>query len=738
MLIVHPEMLKYEAELQRQIAENLKKIDLSKLARTTLDESGVDSFVYNIPVVCHIIHDYSNEYMTDDEIVNDLVDWNIVYAKQNHDTIDVIAPFVKYIGKVNIKFHLATKDPFGNPTKGITRHRSYLTRNGGDQAKFDDWDPSSYLNIWFINTMSASNGMAAAYAFFPSMAAANPYGDGVISLYNYAANQYGSVCGKTINHEVGHIFDLHHTWGDVNAVATGTCSDGGSDFVDDTPPTLGHDVTGCTPSSLFDTVCARNYFKVYTSHDGTMDSLVNYPDTVNAQNIMDYTYCAKMFTKGQVARMHAALNSSVGNRNNLWTVTNLSRTGALLPKPDMKPVPEFSATMNGNMQYFTCPATALKFTNKSWNDTVTKVKFRFDIGSQTIMDSVTAGVGFSTNVSHSFSQSGWGNVTMTATGNHSGDSTIVYPNCIYVADATATPGQNVVEEFDAAQDLAHWPIFNYYNNEFKWEPCTTAGFYDHTSMRYDGYDGRIIPAMGIYPPTGSPYGDKDDFYSIPFNLSSMASGNCNLNFWTSGASRSSNSLDVNDTLQIYYSYDHGQNWFLLKTYGRNDICNKGVVSTPYEPTSMTDWVPKTISIPTTARGTYVVFRFRYLPGCSASSVYASQNYIYSSGNNFYMDRLTISPYAAAVSNVTSKPLDIVVTPNPTAGNAYVVIRDADNTEARIIVSDITGKVVYTASQQVENGECHLEIPASAIAVKGIYMVQATTGNQTSTQKLVAY
>ena len=127
----HPEILQAEADLDRQIRDGLKKIDYSKFARrTSADESGVDSFWYDIPIVVHIIHNYGVEYMTDNTIFNDLAQWNIVYAKQNSDTFDVIQPFKKYIGNPHIRLHLATIDPNGNPTKGITRHRSYLTYFG--------------------------------------------------------------------------------------------------------------------------------------------------------------------------------------------------------------------------------------------------------------------------------------------------------------------------------------------------------------------------------------------------------------------------------------------------------------------------------------------------------------------------------------------------------------------------------------------------------------------------------
>ena len=345
MVAAHPEILQIEAQLEKEIQEKLTKIDYSKAARTTDsvgDMSDSVNFWYDIPIVVHIIHDFGVENLSDDSIISAFNNWNIVYAKENWDTNSVIAPYagfiqnshVRYIGNPHIRLHFATIDPNGNPTKGITRHRSYLTYVGSDQAKLDDWPPTSYVNIWSVNLIPASGGFqAAAYAYQPPTAAADPNGDGIICDYSYMPNSPyndGQV-GKTINHEMGHVFYLYHPWGTTNfpQVALGT------DEVDDTPPTWGHNPEGCdfadpssNDNSIYDSMWAVNYYVTYPSSTGG-DSLVNYPDTTNTQNIMDYTYCSRMFTNGQVARMHAALNSSVAGRNNLWNPYNLTATGAL-------------------------------------------------------------------------------------------------------------------------------------------------------------------------------------------------------------------------------------------------------------------------------------------------------------------------------------------------------------------------------------------------------------------------
>ena len=741
LLAEHPELVEVEKNLEKQIKEGLKNINLRTAKRTT---SGTDSanMWYDIPIVLHIIHDFNDysasskagDYIIDDDVFNDLIDWNIVYAGANTDTADVITPFKKWVGIPRIRLHLAARDPLGNPTKGITRHRSYLTYVGGDQSKLDDWDPTSYVNIWTVNTMNAANGNAAAYAYRPPDAASIPFYDGVICLAGYLANDYNGAyaISKTINHEVGHVFNLIHPFGLTNNPPVAVCGD---DEVDDTPPTKGHLLGGCTPAALYDTVCDQNYYKIYTDINGN-DSLVNYPDTANSQNIMDYTYCSKMFTKGQVVRMHQALQSDVAGRNHLWDSTNLVNTGVmdgannLVGRLDLKPIPDFNVTKNGSyyldkMSFFVFPgATNTTFHNESWNDTLTNLKWTFINGSDSSVNTSL------TSFTKTFHQPGWVKLTMTATGNNTGDSSRTWPQAVFVADSVGRNVSNYFMEFDGTGDDSKWPMFNYYNNEFKWTVNNSVGFYDNHCIQYTGFDTRLNPTSGIFPLTGTPSGDGDDMFSVPVDLSSFTDA-CNLNFFYSGASRSSSSVDINDSLIIDYSVNKSQTWTRLKVMNRGTLCNKGASSTAYVPTSQADWAPMTIALPPAARTAYTVFRFRYKPQIGASSQY-------STGNNFYMDRVSFSRLPAEVSAVNMANTDVKVVPNPTAGDAWVMINSTVNTTAQIIVTDITGKMVYTVSNNIVAGQSRIEIPHTVIAAKGVYLVQTVTGKETNTQKLVVY
>lgn len=730
LLATHPEILKYDEALERQISEGLKKINFGALGRTTSDETRNPDFWYDIPVVVHVVHDFGAENVSDDDIFNDLVGWNIVYAKQNADTASVITPFVQWIGNPHIRLHLATKDPNGNPCHGITRRRSYLTYNGGEMSKFDDWPPSSYVNIWVVNRMSSGNTQAAAYAFPPGSAAGDPYGDGIITLYDYLANDHPSG-SKTINHEMGHVFNLAHPWGGTNNPGVAV----GEDNVDDTPPTKGHSPVGCAPSALYDTVGASSYYKLYTSFITGLDSLVNYPDTTNAQNIMDYTYCSRMFTKGQVSRMHFALNSNVADRDSLWTPFNLFKTGATTPWPDLKPIPEFMATQTTGSttytnymtrtNYFVFPNTDVKFINETWNDTVTSLTWTFDHGALKTTDTSRS------FVINRFTDGGWVNLTMKATGNNTGDSTRTWNNAIFVADPVAKSGENYYMDFSPSGDFAKWPTFNYYNNNFKWQISNTVGLYDNYSMQYVGFDDRSFPENY----TGMPIGDFDDFFSIPVDLT--FSGAKYLDFVYSGASRSSSGVDINDSLIIEYS-TQSKGWTSLARLSKNKLNNKGAMETAYVPHSMSDWAPMAIPLPAAAQTPYTVFRFRFKPSVATGYDGTTSTGTMSSGNNFYIDRIHFSPMPESVNNIVAVDVDITVVPNPTNGDAYVVVKDANNTIAKVVVTDITGKVVYTTSQLLSGDEDKIEIPRSSIAVAGVYLVQTVTGSQLRTQKLVVY
>ncbi len=225
----------------------------------------------------------------------------------NADSLPDIHPFWQFTADSQIEFCLASKDPNGNSTNGITRTQTNITEFTGDddQIKFtseggiDNWNPTKYLNIWVCNLGSGLLG----YATFPSDLANFPDFDGVVirhTAFGYvgtatAPNDYG----RTGTHEVGHWLNLHHIWGDAEC---------GNDLVSDTEPAFENNYQ-----------CPDFPYNANSSC-GTGDAGEMY------MNYMDYVddACMVMFTAGQATRMRAALN---GPRAGLLTSTACQSVG---------------------------------------------------------------------------------------------------------------------------------------------------------------------------------------------------------------------------------------------------------------------------------------------------------------------------------------------------------------------------------------------------------------------------
>ncbi len=229
-----------------------------------------------IPVVVHVVYNTSAENISDAQILSQIEVLNEDFGRTNADRDNTWSQ----AANTNIQFCLASTDPNGNPTNGITRtynkKRSWGTDDSvkkSNRGGVDPWDPSSYLNMWVCNL---GNGLLG-YAQFPG---GNPATDGVVCLYS-AFGRVGTLganydLGRTTTHEVGHYLNLRHIWGD------GGCSV--DDYVSDTPESDGANY-GCAAGHV------------------SCSSVDMY------QNYMDYSYdvCMNLFTAGQSARMQACL-----------------------------------------------------------------------------------------------------------------------------------------------------------------------------------------------------------------------------------------------------------------------------------------------------------------------------------------------------------------------------------------------------------------------------------------------
>ncbi|MBL7711504.1 MAG: zinc-dependent metalloprotease [Chitinophagaceae bacterium] len=678
----NPAIGEVELKLNMAIKEAIEERKAAaKLGKTTADG-------FDIPIVIHLVHDYGTEYISDDAIFEAVAFWNKVFSATNPDISEVVTRFKPDIGNANIRLHLATKDPSGNPTKGITRRQSYLTSRGSDNAKMDGWPNNQYINIWMINKFSADHSGAAAYAYYPSSGAMIPMYDGVIGLASYLNTD------KTYPHELGHVLNLAHTWGSTNDPGV-ACGD---DLVPDTPPTKGH--TTCSAADLADVTCSS-------------------PDINNTQNIMEYAYCSRMFTKGQVDRMQAALTSSVAGRNNLYSAANLAATGALNDRPDLPVIPDFSVE-KGVMSWggqtsekavFLCQGSTTKFSfkNRSYNDTLSSVEWSFSNNPTTASSSEML-----SNVTNSFKDAGWVKVTMTVKGNNTATQTLTR-DAVYVASNTAYKG-GYANYFNYG-DFKEWPMFNHYNNGFKWEYSNTNGYPDgYGCIRFRGYDART----GADRYSGNPDGDFDDMYTPAFDLTTIGS-DVNLNFFTAGAAGTKSA--GNDSLQIFASSNCGDTWVRIAALKSSDLNNNSRQDAEFAPGNASNWKAQTINVPAAQRTDKTFFRFRY---------WAASN-----SNNLYFDNFKITPWTTEISEVSANANEIKLFPNPTSGNTKLCFTAGTSGDAAYVIRDVTGKVIATQNLKVTpNTFVQEEISRNLFPAGGVYLITLTQSEQTHTQKLV--
>ena len=287
---VHNHLLERHPEFRAALAA----LEHSTTARLASPETFMVAEQVKIAVVVHVVFHTEAENISKAQIESQIAVLNKDYSAQNSDKTKTPSVWNGLVASAGIEFALATKDPQGAATDGITRtqtqKQSFSSDNGvksAAQGGADAWPSDRYLNIW-VCTLS---GGLLGYAQFPG---GPPETDGVVIL-NTAFGNTGSArdpfnLGRSATHEVGHWLNLRHIWGD-----TEDCS--GSDFVDDTPkaqqPNFGK----------------PTFPHISCSNGPSGDMFVNYMDYVDDDTMV-------MFTPGQVARMHATL---AGPRNSLIT-----------------------------------------------------------------------------------------------------------------------------------------------------------------------------------------------------------------------------------------------------------------------------------------------------------------------------------------------------------------------------------------------------------------------------------
>ena len=185
-----------------------------------------DKTVYTIPVHVIIVHRSGESIgrgtnLSDKRVFDQIKRLNQDFRRLNSDVSKT--PSVFPTADSGIEFCLASVDPQGRPTNGITRYAfNGNFENRESQIKSaTGWDNKRYLNIWVSETIE---GLGYAYLPTPSSLPESNL-DGIVVLTSTFGDgpelESSFNKGRTATHEVGHYLGLDHIWGDGCGVDDG-------------------------------------------------------------------------------------------------------------------------------------------------------------------------------------------------------------------------------------------------------------------------------------------------------------------------------------------------------------------------------------------------------------------------------------------------------------------------------------------------------------------------------------
>ncbi len=654
------EMVKKSLEENPQL--RIKREQLEQFTQeflSTRQEGESTTFV--IPIVFHVIHNYGNENISDAQIRSVLNIINQDFQKLNSDTSQIIDAFRGIIGNPNFEFRLARRDPNGNCTNGITRTASNLTYSAGENVKeLISWPRNRYLNVWVVDRIESGAG---GYAFLPG-SAPSPAQDGIVVNHRQLGNigtaaAGGNFAARTLTHEIGHWFNLLHTWGFGNTPGQASnCN--GDDLVSDTPNTVG--VTGIS--------CPLN--------QNSCNSLDN------VQNYMDYSSCIRMFTVGQANRMIAAINSAIGQRNNLWQSSNLVATGTNAGFADTlcAPIADFTAN-----NLFVCAPANVQFTDFTWRGTPTSWNWTVTNGTNTFTANIQ-------NPTIQITEPGVYNVSLTVS-NSQGNSTETKVSYLIVRPSGAEFTQLPYEDNFTNNPLTsgRWVSFN------GWQQSTAAVSANSSLMLFNFSQ----PSQDYF------------LFSPSYDLTIITQSTVRFKY---AYARRTN--QINETLRLQVSTNCGGTWVTLWQRTGSELQTAGLVPSSFTPTNASQWQEVAIPInPVFANRPNVRFRLEFNGA---------------GGNNLFLDDWNITGVVSVEELKMVTGFNIF--PNPAKETVWIdlTLESSDMVNARLV--DLSGRVLQTQNFMAQQGKNTFEMQNLSGLTPGVYILEVNFEGKSIKEKLI--
>ncbi|HIP32776.1 MAG TPA: T9SS type A sorting domain-containing protein [Crocinitomicaceae bacterium] len=657
---------------------------------------------YVIPVVFHILHTYGNENISDAQVYDAMKIINREFNSADPDSVDVVAEYDTLIGDGMITFKLASIDPLGNCTNGIEHVYSHESNIGDGFSKVQQWNRAKYLNIWVVKTIGLAG--AAAYAIKPAGTDGNGFwSDGIVSNHTYVGSigTSSSFRETTLTHEIGHYLNLSHVWGNTNDPGV-ACGDDG---VLDTPVSMGY----------------SNCLLGAANNGQQCDPLIE----EDVQNYMEYSYCSRHFTPGQVEFMHNAIIGIAGERDKLWQDSTLIATGVfnipnpvdtvqdpsnLLTVPLCVPVADFSSSVSS-----TCVGSNVAFKDASWNATIDSWSWTFQDGSPATSSSM--------NPSVSFTSAGYKTVTLTVT-NAAGSATETRTGSIYVAGGWAEYNGPKSIDFSSNADAYLFRVENPEDNYAKFQIVNNGGYDNSRAYKLNNYkDVAFAPLFtNDYFYNSRLGGSVDALISPAYDL--RYTTGVSISFKYAYATNGTTVADITEQVRVYASKNCGASWVALggPINGTTLLTGGFAGGTDFTPTSNTQWKEYTRVVNTTSADAHTIFKIEF----TASDL----------SNNLYIDNFNITGTLSLTDDVLNA-MDLNVYPNPTTnGQAINVSFNGQDVDVNFTLRNAQGQVLSAETVSATNAAVEHTLENSSNLSAGCYFVEISSGDYRVTRKIV--
>lgn len=370
--------------------------------------------------------------------------------------------------------------------------------------------------------------------------------------------------------------------------------------------------------------------------------------------------------------MHAALNSPVAQRNNLWTPANLAATGT----DDL--TNQLCEAKFETAKRVICQGDSVLFKDVSAHG-VTSRLWNFESGT-------VSGSSADDTAIVIYNQAGKFDVTLIVS---NGADTLELTLSDYITVLPAIGSDHgIAEGFEAtlADFSDKWNVREV-GQPYNWEIANT-GFQSSQSVMINNFEGG---ANQVY-----------EFFSYPLDLSGYTSLAVAFD-WAYAQQISSNT----DLFRLFISNDCGETWLPKKTYSGTSTLKSvsQFVTTPFTPASLAEWMSDTVLISGATNftdHTQVKFRFES-----------------KGGNNFFLDNIRIGKLdELGLHSIGAGDL-LEIYPNPAAGTTILKWNESITPEL-VRLFDSQGRMVFETDDLTDLKS--LTIPLEGLR-SGYYLVR---------------